>query len=46
MTCVNVQNVMDFIYELVQVIKFLLKRLYVLESKRNIVINGVHSTPH
>ena len=44
--CVNVRNVMDFIYELVQLIKFSPKRLHVFETlKRNVVVNGGDSTP-
>ena len=44
--CVNVRNVMDFIYELVQLIKFSPKRLHVFESlKRNVVVSGGDATP-
>ena len=43
-----VQNVMDFIYELVQLIKFSpnCKRLYVFDSlRKNVVVSGGESTP-
>lgn len=44
---VIVRNVMDFIYQLVQLIKFSPKRLHLFESlKRNVVINGGDATPH
>ena len=44
--CVIVRNVMEFIYELVQLIKFSPKRLYVFESIRsNVVVCGGESTP-
>ena len=39
-------NVMDFIYELVQLIKFSLKWLYVSDGlRRNVVVSGGQSTP-
>lgn len=45
--CIIVQNVMDFIYELVQLIKFSPKRLYVFDGlRKNVVIGGGESTPH
>ena len=44
--CVIVRNVMEFIYELVQLIKFSPERLYVFESVRsNVVVCGGGSTP-
>ena len=44
--CVIMRNVMDFIYELVQLIKFSPKRLYVFDSlRKNVVVSGGESTP-
>lgn len=44
--CVIVRNVMDFIYELVQLIKFSPNRLYVFDSlRKNVVVSGGESTP-
>lgn len=45
--CIIVQNVMDFIYELVQLIKFSPKWLYVFDGlRKNVVTGGGESTPH
>ena len=38
---------MDFIYELVQLIKFSPKQLYIIDGlRKDVVIGGEESTPH
>lgn len=45
--CISMRNVMEFIYEMVELIKFSPKRLYIFESlKRNIIVSGGEVTPH
>ena len=44
--CVVVRNTMDFIYELVQLIKFSPKRLHIFDTlRKNVVVSGGESTP-
>lgn len=44
--CITVRDIMDFIFELVQLIKFSPKRSHLFESlRKDVVINGGESTP-